>query len=75
MIINTEGKMPNMPNMVKRGFNQTPNDIRDKLLQNQLAYEKQKQIQKNKENNLNNSLDSKDKINALNKLNKYKGEW
>ena len=80
MIINTNGQMPNMPNMVKRGFNQTPSDIRDNRLASQLAYQKQVQIMKNKENNLNTApnnegknlnetLSSQEKIEALKKLN------
>lgn len=68
MIINTDGnnKSLNIPNMVKRGFNQTPSDIKDKLIASQLAFKKQEQIAKNKAN----SLDAVTKVEALKKINK-----
>ena len=71
MIINTDGgnKFSLTPNMVKRGFNQTPNDIKDNMLASQMAAKKQEQLIKNKENSLNNTLDPNSKVEALKKVN------
>ena len=72
MIINTDGNnpLPNMPKLVKRGFNQTPSDIRDRMIASEIALKKQQQIMKNKENDLNNTLDASAKVDALKKINK-----
>ncbi len=77
MIINTDGsnKFSKVPNMVKRGFNQTPSDIKDKILASQIAYKKQAQIMKNKENNLDNTLNAASKVESLKKINnEFKGD-